>query len=107
MAPDAHGPDRGELLVRMRFDEQRTSDHRTTWSAASRKGALRSMVSWPKYMLARVTGKLPGGGAAIIMQGTATPSGDSTLIRGKMSSQLLGTFYVNGAVTANGVFAQL
>jgi hypothetical protein len=41
------------------------------------------------------------------MQGTATPSGDSTLIRGKMSSQLLGTFYVNGAVTANGVFAEL
>jgi hypothetical protein len=69
------------------------------YAAYSRPGALRPFMSWRQYWIGRVLGKLPPRLAAVRLDSmNLWRAGDSTLLRGVFTSQLLGTYQLYGSV---------
>jgi Flp pilus assembly protein TadD len=84
-------PNRGEAAVRMTFEQSRG----LRWSARSRPGAARAFVSWSKYTMGRVLGKVPAGGALVyVTNGAIDTSAGAARLRGHLTSPIFGTFYV-------------
>ena len=87
-------PDRGELVVRMTFEQRSTS-----FTAYSRPGGLRPMTTWRAWTLGRLFGKLPSHGAVVVINdGVLRAQGDSTIVTGRLESPFLGRFYVAGSL---------
>src|SRR5687768_18124883 len=69
------------------------------YAAYSRPGALRPFMSWRHYWIGRLLRKLPPQLSAVRLDSmTLRPAGDSTLLRGVFTSQMLGTYQMYGSV---------
>lgn len=92
-----------ELRVPLRV----SADREGRWVLNSRPGAMTPLIGRWRALVGRILGKLPPHGALLTGGGRATAAGDGTLLRGTLSSPLLGRVYFVGVVAGGRLVGDL